>query len=368
MSHFVLTLCLPGATPYDKLEDVIAERLAPYDENKEVDPHRNYESGEAADYWWYTSIQKDAKAVSENDRSRLKPYKPNEIGWSSAWSDKTEAEQWAEVEREAAVYNSLPHPVTWEALTAAYTRYYCDGFPHTGGTPLYYESETGRAYEVSTYNPEAKWDWYSVGGRWSDYFPHKEGDHSRLIGGDRSWTLENVPKKRGYCDGGPKKDLDLEFMRMEKAQEAGELYDKYHDLVDHLPEAKPWSYFTPQFIDLPNGDEKWAIRERVREEYAAQPRVKAADTHEDFKWAWDGDLIEKYAQSREDIMNRAATDAVPGYALLTLDRHWVAPGEMGWFGMSSESDEDLQQFKSKANEYIDTLPEDAILVAVDLHI
>ena len=28
---------------------------------------------------------------------------------------------------------------------------------------------------ISTYNPNSKWDWYSVGGRWSGYLPLKDG-------------------------------------------------------------------------------------------------------------------------------------------------------------------------------------------------
>lgn len=34
---------------------------------------------------------------------------------------------------------------------------------------------------VSTYNPESKWDWYCVGGRWSKYLPMAEFDENDNI-------------------------------------------------------------------------------------------------------------------------------------------------------------------------------------------
>lgn len=40
--------------------------------------------------------------------------------------------------------------------------------------------EEGNIY--STYNPDAKWDWYEVGGRWSDLLSHKETrEHSNEL-------------------------------------------------------------------------------------------------------------------------------------------------------------------------------------------
>lgn len=40
-------------------------------------------------------------------------------------------------------------------------------------TTGYYEGD--KLHYYSTYNPESKWDWYEVGGRWSGYFLGKDG-------------------------------------------------------------------------------------------------------------------------------------------------------------------------------------------------
>lgn len=60
--------------------------------------------------------------------------------------------------------------------------------------------------------------------------------------------------------------------------------------------------------------------------------------------------------------------AVPGYALITTEGEWIAPGRMGWWGMSSETADDRDQYRKQVNDYIDALPDSARLIAVDCHI
>jgi len=379
MSHFVLIAALPADT--QDIEGELADRLAPFDEGKEVEPYRDYEKGEAADFWWYTSLKGDAKAAAETDHSSLKPYEPNGIGISSASSRKTPEEQWEEILRDAEVFHTLPDPITWEALTAAYNRYYCEGFPHSDSTPQLYDPEEGRMYSMSTYNPDSKWDWYQIGGRWSDYFPVNanavlaeslvesllpSGRYS-LIRGERSWALDSVSPKPNHVDGGVKKLLDLAKLRDDKEKEAAEEYDKYQAFAADYPKAQGWSEFLKEFTDLPGGDTKWAVRDRVREVYRSQPLIRALDDAPEFRYAFECQ-VDKFSVPREEYLRVARRDAVPGFALFTLDEKWVAPGEMGWFGFSTDDDESRAEFKDWANEYIDNLPDDTILVAVDLHI
>lgn len=61
-------------------------------------------------------------------------------------------------------------------------------------------------------------------------------------------------------------------------------------------------------------------------------------------------------------------NALPGYALITLDREWLAPGRMGWFGVSSDGPDEKAAFKVQANRYLDELPADAVIVQIDCHI
>lgn len=369
MSHYVLLVALPKDT--ESLSGELAERLEPFNENVDVEPYPDYEAGEAADYWWYRSLKRDAEAVANNDHSSIRPYNPDMLGWSSSESRDTPEQQWAEMIRDAEVFNSLPNPVTWESLVAAHNRYYCDGHPHSDGTRMYYESETGRAYTLSTYNPNSKWDWYVVGGRWSDYFPIKlpdaRGHESELVIGERSWASNPERKPGWHCDGGRKRYLDLDQLRDDKEREAAENWDAFHDFAQNFPKAKSWGELSKEAEGMPSGVAATSKWDRLREVYRAQPLVQALREHPKFR-GWMQCLIGEFSGTREDYLATARRDAVPGYAMLTLDGKWVAPGEMGWFGMSTEDDESKAEFKRWCDEYIDSLDDDDFLIAVDLHI
>lgn len=366
MSHYSLIVALP---PGSDVETELTDRLAPFDENTTVLPYRSYRDEEAHAFWWYRSLKSAAETVATKDYSKIRRMKTaDDFGYSSEWSEKTPVEQWADFEKDAEIFHSLPDPVSWEALVSAHNRYYCDGYPHTDGTRLYYDEETGEAYEFSTYNPESKWDYWRVGGRWARYFPLKEGVPTSAAGvlvNTLSWEWRDAsPEEReamqGRVEGGPKRLLDLDRLRDEKEKEAAEKWDKFHTFAAFYPPARGWKSFLSE-----RGSEEPI--ERAREMYGAQPLVQALREHPDYRFYW-GSPIDDFSGEREDYLRKARRDAVPGYALLTLDREWAAPGEMGWFGMSSDNDESMEAYKNYANEYIDNLDDDVILVVLDLHI
>lgn len=377
MSHFVLLVAMH---PTDDVEGKLAELLHPFDEGREDIPeYRDYEDAKSAEgYWLYTSLKRTAEEVAAGDRSSVKPYKPNEIGWSSAFDTKrTEAEQWADMELEAEQFRQFSNPPTWrEVIDYANNRWYPEGENDENRQSwLRYDEEKGQAYTFTTYNPDSKWDWYQVGGRWSGYFPVKQPlDMDRageLIQGRRSWTNEDQPRDAWTVDGGPVGLLDLDLLRDRKGTEAGERYDAYQALVQGLPEALPFRVFSEDaqahVALLTNRQEISETWDRARETYQSQPRVRAARNSETFKWDFEC-LINEFSVSREFYVEKARQAAVPGFALLTPEGEWVAPGEMGWFGMSTNSEEDTAMFKAKANGYIESLDPETLLIAVDCHI
>lgn len=376
MSHFVVLVAM---NPTEDVAGKLEELLHPYDENREDIPeYRSYEDGPAETYWLYTSVKRTAEEVAAGDRSSVKPYKPEEFGYSSAYDTKrTEAEQWADMELEAEKFREFSNPPTWpEVIEYANNRWYPEGETEENRQSLLrYEEETDRAYTLSTYNPDSKWDWYQIGGRWSGYFPVKlpfdNEDAQHLIHGQRSWTNENQTREPWTADGGPIRLLDFEHLRNKKGTEAAERYDAYQALVADLPEAIPFRVFAEEAEASAalskNRAEQTEIWDRAREQYRVQPRVQAARNSEKFKWDFEC-LINEFSVSREYYIEKARNEAVPGYALVTPEGEWVAPGKMGWFGMSSESAEDKAMFKAKCNGYLESLSPDTILVAVDCHI
>lgn len=376
MSHFVLLVALDKPENGD-VEGKLAEMLAPFDENTEVEKYKAYEDcGAAVNYWLYTSLASTAEEVAKGDRSSVRPYKPNEFGISSAYDTKrTEEEQWADMQVEAEKFKEFSNPPTWPEVVA-YTnnRWYPEGENEENYySILHYEEETDRAYTWSTYNPDSKWDWYQIGGRWSGYFPVKlpfEPEYAnRLVFGRQSWTNEGKPREAWTTDGGPKGLLDLDGLRDKKGAEAATRYDLYQSLVEGLPEALPWSVFM-DYAQAATGtrQERSEAWDKARADYREQPRVSKVRDHEEFRWGMSGCEIKEFSVSREFYVEKARQEAVPGFALMTKTGDWVTPGDMGWFGMSDGSEEDTAMFKAKANGYIESLTDDTLLVAVDLHI
>ena len=62
------------------------------------------------------------------------------------------------------------------------------------------KNEDGVWCEYSTYNPDSKWDWYSVGGRWGGFLHYKDADpgfvetnEAYIHELDMDYLLEHVP-------------------------------------------------------------------------------------------------------------------------------------------------------------------------------
>ncbi|MCZ1012348.1 hypothetical protein [Streptomyces lydicus] len=312
MSHFSLLVALPPTSP-DKVEAALEDVLAPFDEDTEVAPYRAYESGNAEDYWPVAACREDGQLPAEE-------------------------------------------PLTWEQVAEAVNA----RNKHDKDSSAYlHVDDDGRAYKVSTYNPNSKWDRWQIGGRWTGYFiPRADaaGD-PRLLVGSPGESGDPCPAER--VDGGPRKLLDLAAMRAEARHAAGEQFDRWQGLVTGLPEAHGWSAFLSRHEADPGAYPLW----QAREEYGAQPQVKAARQSREFVRM--DCTIDTFSPGRDAYMQQRADHAVPGYAYLGIDGVWQAPGRMGLFGQSTGTPQDQAEYAHRMNEQLDTLPPDTLLVAVD---
>ena len=370
MSHFSVTVCLDdkdgslaraavvagggfGGAIRAAVERRLEGVLAPFDENLEVEPYRDYEEGGPEDYWLHSSL----KRADEDDRNGtgILPYEPGAIGWSSSSSKETPDEQRVEIAKRAALFRTPPEPVTWESLKDAYDLLYpgeSDDFP---------EVDPGdyRAYRMSTRNPDAKWDYWRIGGRWGGRFAYRPESAFEVIGTEKGWdSPENIPLLR--CDGGPKRALDLAAMREDAAEAARKTYREYHSIVGELPEAQPWRAFYAK-VEAGGG---YSI-DQARADFHAQPRVRAIEGT-DFRYR--DDPISEFGVSLAICAEKARAGAAPGFAVVTLDGKWMAPGRMGWWAATDATDSTRIGYWEAANAYIDGLPGDAWLVVVDCHI
>ena len=301
MSHFTVVVCIEDP---EQLEAVLAR----FDENREVEPYRDYQDGAPSAYWAVASLR---------EHEGLNP------------DDAT---------------------LTWAQVAEANNRRYDD-------EPLLLIDDEGRAYSMSERNPDAKWDWWAVGGRWNGYFSYRAEFARDVIHGEPG--LGSGKSAPLHCDGGPKRALDLAALRDEKAAEARKTYAEFHALIAGTPKAKSWASFR---ADL---DAKRLTIEEARILYREQPAIQALDGT-DFRW--HNDPLDEFSLPESLYVERQKARAVPGFATLTMDGRWMAPGRMGWFAMSTDTEDSRIGYWAAANAYIDSLPDDAYLVAVDCHI
>jgi hypothetical protein len=392
MSHFTVTVCLsdedgmlaraieisktdaaPQAFLREVIEQRLADALAPFDENAVGEPHRDYENGEPGEHWIIRSVRsgadshaqlmaRGAMALAQERVVERIPVtmRGREQGDQLALALEAVTEAAVGWARDAEQAATLPGHVTW----ADVARLHNERYSAEDGDAEMLLAEDGRAYTMSTYNPDSKWDWYAIGGRWTGYFPYKGKFARQVITGEPGLMTDQA--KGGHCDGGPLSALDLAGLREAKATEARVLYGTYLKAIEGTPPARSWKYFREQVSEV-GGATGYTV-DQARDEYHSQPRVQKLEATEEFRGWFSQDPIEEFAIPEKLYVARRVAQAVPGYATLTADGRWMAHGDMGWFGMSNDEESSRIGYWEVANAYIESLPETAWIIAVDCHI
>jgi hypothetical protein len=371
MSHFSVLVTLPAGTPPEMIEKEIARRMEPWNEGRRVEPYRSYEEGGPEGYWWVSAMRRGAQEhhtnapVEVRDSIMDRDGKVYRSGVGYQTRDEYIAYEKADREDDARWADRLGEHPTWETVVSLYNEKYGHGkelatsSDESDSETLHYDPESDRAYTWSTCNPESKWDYWRIGGRWSDYFLARSGPG--LISARRGWDSPSHPNDgKLRAEGGPKRLLDFDAMRDEAAVKAHAEYDKWDAVCADTPHADSWEHFygltTVGEIGI----------DEARRRYHAQPRIEAARKAELGDWDCP---VTKFMSGREEYVAEQRLAAVPGYALVTLDGQWAAPGRMGWFGMSSDEPGERSGYRHAVNAYLaDKVADDDFVIVLDCHI
>ncbi|TSP14022.1 hypothetical protein [Cupriavidus campinensis] len=355
MSHFTVLV----------IGNDIEKQLAPFQENNMGDCPKEYMAfnnveEEHRPEWETGTFDRirlvDGKLVEVNDESLYRPATEEEIAIFNGKDRKAQEALayrrtgWGPDEKysvfqlpEGAERVQIPRKQEFETFEA-YMEDYC-GYEKDGeqGAFGYWE------------NPNRKWDWYQVGGRWSGMFKLKEGAAGEL--GKRS-LLDRGEDTRAIerrADQAKKGDVDFAGMRDERGQQAGERWDKVHAIIAGRP-IPLWKEILER-----HGP---ANIESARTEYYSNPVVQDINkAHDEIGWI---DSIADYAGTREEYV-QAARDAAGCTFAVLKDGKWYERGSMGWWGVvadETERDDWNRQFAA----LIDGLPDDTLLSVVDCHI
>lgn len=254
MSHFTVAVFTePGGASVEEL-------LAPYDENITLAPYIKETKAQAiqrvrqeiADYashGAYAEWLKDPqKYESERSNTGHLEYLKNEFPQKLSYSDED-------------CYNEAIKYLEPEEIDA-------DG------------------NIISTYNPKSKWDWYSIGGRWTGALILKNG----ATGEKGSPGIMTPPAKDDEFDSALTSDIDFEAME-KRAKE---------NLVPFQSCFERKLYKEAYFNEI----------------YPTE---------------------EAYVKDKTQFTT---------YAVITPDGTWHASGEMGWFGFASDSPDEKRDFQS----------------------
>lgn len=201
-------------------------------------------------------------------------------------------------------------------------------------------------------NPQTKWDWYQLGGRWTGFFTAKPDvvlDKTN-IGSPGLFTDEALLQQ---VDRIKKGDIDIKAMQDAERTRASAHYDKFLAATNGLPIPFSFEEIKLQYVDIDD----------ARSAYRNQPFIKAMRTELN-SWACPFSVYyvnnggkERYVEERVDTVYRT-------FAVLK-DGVWYEKGKMGWFGYAANEDEDWDQ---KFNELWDSIPDDAYVSLYDCHV
>lgn len=159
----------------------------------------------------------------------------------------------------------------------------------------------------SDYNPNSKWDWYSIGGRYSNLIPLKDG---------------------GYTDEVPMCEVDIE----------------YRDKTKYKNAIRFWQLYVEGQEPITEEDKKLLKFVWYKQEY----------------------FTERYANAEEYA---AWVSGFTFYAALLPTGEWLEPGQMGWWGISNASAEDDKSWRQKVKEILKRAQENNWeITIVDCHI
>jgi len=191
-------------------------------------------------------------------------------------------------------------------------------------------------------NPNAKWDWYSVGGRWAGSLQLTKEAQLQIEQGlipasampNFSYGFSKEEKeeilKKALVDSALKKNIDIPEMERPRAERARKIWKEWNSKIKFL-----WSENKER--------DNWLLRNMGL--FFSKEDLKRLNTMS----------LDEYVECRS-IWSPYA---------VAWDGRWYSRGEMGWFGVSFVNEESWSgQFRELWKE----IPEDATLTIVDCHI
>lgn len=219
-----------------------------------------------------------------------------------------------------AVFSRKPGDV--ETLLAPFNEQVAPGGPYA----VFVRDESGQLDGKGQakgywHNPNARWDWWVIGGRWRGLLLLRPGK-SGYIAPLEPWHKDFVyPPHR--CDAALVADCD----------------------------------FSPNEAQIRRAARMWEVCVEGDE-----PRED-----EDLLKLWEPECyLERYGDKETFIRRKTAFNT---YAFVTAGGEWHEPGRMGWFGLDDATNESTNRYEAEFRAYLQEAREKGLAVTiVDCHI
>jgi hypothetical protein len=197
-------------------------------------------------------------------------------------------------------------------------------------------------------NPNSKWDWYKLGGRWTGFLKQIDASNG-MVGSPGIMTPQ---PSVGHCDQCLKKNIDVDGMRSQAVGKASERYDLALNIING-EEFESWESARERIDNIDD----------ARDFYNSQPVVERFKRDDNFGYFTSPS---EFLTPKDNYLNIASDNAIVTFAFIK-DSKWVEKGEMGWFGCVSDA-KDESEWIRQLNKEFDALPEDTLISIYDCHI
>lgn len=221
-------------------------------------------------------------------------------------------------------------------------------------TNIFSTWEGGELHECNWgywHNPQRKWDWFQVGGRWTGFLHLKDEfttEHPDVVVGDPGLMIDrSISSAR--CDACPAGMVDWYDMKTKQLKQAEAGFRNFRDVIKKVCPIS--EYFAK---DVEGQREVW---NQIR-------GLEKALSEEEQRCITDAMFFTPRGNSLQEHLDVAEKAALT-FTILDQDRNWCEKGNMGWWATVTNEQADYPEIFWK---FIEALPDDQMVWMVDCHI
>lgn len=354
----------PGNRVLDKLNHVLEKRMQPFDENADRIP---------AKFTEFNNMETDEEILQKWEEGKTEKIKlpGGELcsPWDDRFKDPGQGMGFSTSDKYTFPEGSEKVEVAFKDLYDTFEQYLEDWY---GATK---DSTTGK-YGY-WHNPNGKWDYWLLGGRWAGYLPIRAGT-------EPIWRdLEDWEKRTGHHDfehmEGPKRNtssacqfqnLNLDEIGRKSAENLADFFDKFNFLVrEGKYRDDDQDFYNSRNIAVDIGVMACKEEKDLTDEERPNARFWR-DEHEHHKESTRCDVlypdkVKELKQFSEEF--GAVFFSISTYTFFDEEKGWVSPGDMGWWGMSSDSPDTYLPFKNAYRDRVLACEPTDWLAILDCH-